>query len=185
MQFFQERCWVVVTGCHENESCSKCLNFMERLETVAAVKPWEDTGSNKSLGCVFSEKPADYPINCSETHTKKPRTPDMGKFSNSCHACQTLGTLQITVTDFKRHFRQLGSWSCHALQKTWPDCKLPTSDLYLHRSMLPTRDMYLRRYIYIGSCFQPVTYIYIGPCFQPGTYIYIGPSFQQPSHPLE
>ena len=29
-------------------------------ETVAVVKPWEDTGSNKSLGCVFSEKPADW-----------------------------------------------------------------------------------------------------------------------------
>ena len=29
-------------------------------ETVAVVKPWKDVGSNKSLGCVFSEKPADW-----------------------------------------------------------------------------------------------------------------------------
>ena len=43
--------------------------FLERLadrlrcthvETVAIVKPWEDTGSNKSPGCIFSEKPADW-----------------------------------------------------------------------------------------------------------------------------
>ena len=69
VQFFQERCWVVVTGCQENKSCSKVLNFLERLddrircthkETVAVVKPWKDIGSNKSLGCVFSEKPADW-----------------------------------------------------------------------------------------------------------------------------
>ena len=62
-------CWVVVTRCQENKSCSKVLNFLERLddkirctheETVAVVKPWEDIGSNKSLGCVFSEKPADW-----------------------------------------------------------------------------------------------------------------------------
>ena len=67
--FFQERCWVVVTGCQENKSCSKVLNFLERLddrirctheETVAVIKPWEDIESNKSLGCVFSEKPADW-----------------------------------------------------------------------------------------------------------------------------
>ena len=69
VQFFQERCWVVVTGCQENKSCSKVLNFLERSddrirctleETVAVVKPWKDVGSNKSLGCVFSEKPADW-----------------------------------------------------------------------------------------------------------------------------
>ena len=69
MQFFQERCCVVLTGCQENKSCSKVLNFLERLddrircthkETVAVVKPWKDVGSNKSLGCVFSEKPADW-----------------------------------------------------------------------------------------------------------------------------
>ena len=69
MQFFQERCCVVMTGCQENKSCSKILNFLERLddrircthkETVAVVKPWKDVGSNKSLGCVFSEKPADW-----------------------------------------------------------------------------------------------------------------------------
>ena len=69
VQFFQERCCVVMTGCQENKSCSKVLNFLERLddrircthkETVAVVKPWKDVGSNKSLGCVFSEKPADW-----------------------------------------------------------------------------------------------------------------------------
>ena len=69
VQFFQERCWVVVMGCQENKSCSKVLNFQESLvdrirctheETVAVVKPWKDVGSNKSLGCVFSEKPADW-----------------------------------------------------------------------------------------------------------------------------
>ena len=69
LQFFQERCCVVMTGCQENKSCSKVLNFLERLddrirctykETVAVVKPWKDVGSNKSLGCVFSEKPADW-----------------------------------------------------------------------------------------------------------------------------
>ena len=31
VQFFQERCWVVVTGCQENKSCSKVLYFLERL----------------------------------------------------------------------------------------------------------------------------------------------------------
>ena len=55
---------MVVTGCQENKSCSKVLNFLERLddrimctheETVAVVKPREDIGSNKSLGCVFSD----------------------------------------------------------------------------------------------------------------------------------
>ena len=69
VQFFQERCCVVMTGCQENKSCSKVLNFLERLddrircthkETVALVKPWKYVGSNKSLGCVFSEKPADW-----------------------------------------------------------------------------------------------------------------------------
>jgi len=63
-----------MTGCQENKSCSKVLNFLERLddrircthkETVAVVKPWKDVGSNKSLGCVFSKKPADVrdPVN--------------------------------------------------------------------------------------------------------------------------
>ena len=60
---------VVVTECQENESCNKVSNFLEMLddrirythkETVAVVKPWEDIGSNKSLGCVFSENPADW-----------------------------------------------------------------------------------------------------------------------------
>ena len=69
VQFFQERCWVVVTGCQDNKSCSKVLNFQARLddkirctpeETAGVVKPWKDIGSNKSLGCVFSEKPADW-----------------------------------------------------------------------------------------------------------------------------
>ena len=52
---------MVVTGCQENKSCSKVLNFLERLadrirctreETVAIVKPSEDIGSNKNLGLV-------------------------------------------------------------------------------------------------------------------------------------
>ena len=45
------------------------ISVLERLddrirctheETVAVVKPWKDIGSNKSLGCVCSEKPADW-----------------------------------------------------------------------------------------------------------------------------
>ena len=64
VQFFQERCCVVMTGCQENKSCSKVLNFLERLddrircthkETVAVVEPWKDVGGNKSLGYVFSQ----------------------------------------------------------------------------------------------------------------------------------
>ena len=67
VQLFQERCRVVMTRCHENESCSKVLNFVERLdertgcaheETV--FKPREDVGGNKNLGCIFSEKSADW-----------------------------------------------------------------------------------------------------------------------------
>ena len=59
---------VVVLGCRENTSCRKVLNFLERLddrtgctheETVAVVEPGEAVGSNKSLGCVFNEKPAE------------------------------------------------------------------------------------------------------------------------------
>ena len=60
---------MVVIGYQENKSCSKVLNFLERLddrirctheETVAVVKPRKDIiGSNKNLGCVFSEKPVD------------------------------------------------------------------------------------------------------------------------------
>ena len=66
VQFFQERYWVVVAGCQKNESCSKVSNFLDRLDdrircthnkTVAVVKLWEDIGSNKSLGCIFSKKP--------------------------------------------------------------------------------------------------------------------------------
>ena len=54
--------------CHENESCSKVLNFRERLddrtgcaheETVTVIKPREDVGGNKSLACILSEKSAD------------------------------------------------------------------------------------------------------------------------------
>ena len=48
-------------------SCSKVLNFLGRLddrignahETVTVIKPREDVGGNKSLGCIFSEKSAD------------------------------------------------------------------------------------------------------------------------------
>ena len=58
----------MVTGCQENEACSKVLNFLERLddrirctqeETDADVEPSEDIGRTKSLGCIFSEEPAD------------------------------------------------------------------------------------------------------------------------------
>ena len=59
---------MVMTRCHEDESCSKVLNFLERLddrtgcaheETVTVIKPRDDVGSNKSMGCIFSEKSAD------------------------------------------------------------------------------------------------------------------------------
>ena len=69
VQFFQQKCWMVMVGCRKNESCSKVLIFLERLddrnrctyeETVAVVKPWDDIASNKSLGCIFSEKPVDW-----------------------------------------------------------------------------------------------------------------------------
>ena len=69
VQLFQERCRVVMTRCHEDESCSKVLNFLERLddriglaheETVTVIKPWDDLGGNKSFGCIFSEKSSDW-----------------------------------------------------------------------------------------------------------------------------
>ena len=59
---------MVMTRCHEDESCSIILNFLERLddrircaheETVTVIKPREDVGGNKSLGCIFSEKSVD------------------------------------------------------------------------------------------------------------------------------
>ena len=59
---------MVMTRCHENESCNKVLNFLERLddrigctheETVTVIKPREDVGGNKSFGCIFSDKSAD------------------------------------------------------------------------------------------------------------------------------
>ena len=59
---------MVVAWCHENESRSKVLNFLERLDgrnrythkdLVAVVKQREDIGNDKSSGCVFSEKHAD------------------------------------------------------------------------------------------------------------------------------
>ena len=49
---------MVMTGCHEDESCSKVLNFLERLddrigcaheEAVTVIKPREDVGGNKGL----------------------------------------------------------------------------------------------------------------------------------------
>ena len=49
---------MVVPGCQENKSCSKVLNFLERLddrirctheETVAVVKPLEDIGKTGSI----------------------------------------------------------------------------------------------------------------------------------------
>ena len=57
-----------MTRCHEDESCSKVSNFMERLddriecaheETVTVIKPREDVGGNKSFGYIFSVKSAD------------------------------------------------------------------------------------------------------------------------------
>ena len=59
---------MVMTRCHETESYSKVLNFLERLddrigcaheETVTVIKPREDEGGIKSLDCIFSEKSAD------------------------------------------------------------------------------------------------------------------------------
>ena len=58
---------MVMTRCHEDESCSKVLNFLERLddrvgcahEIVTVIKPREDVGGNKSFSCIFSEKSAD------------------------------------------------------------------------------------------------------------------------------
>ena len=59
---------MVMTRRHENESCSKVLNFLERLddrigcaheEAVTVIKQREDVGGNKSLGCIFSEISAD------------------------------------------------------------------------------------------------------------------------------
>jgi len=32
VQFFQEKFRVVVVGCQENDSCSKVLNFLDRLD---------------------------------------------------------------------------------------------------------------------------------------------------------
>ena len=55
-------------GAKRTSLAAKFFNFLERLddrirctheETVALVEPWDDIGSNKSLGCVFGEKPAD------------------------------------------------------------------------------------------------------------------------------
>ena len=57
-----------MTRCDEDESCSKILNFLERFDdriecahekTVTVIKPREDIGGNKSLGCIFSDKSAD------------------------------------------------------------------------------------------------------------------------------
>ena len=59
---------MLITRCHEDVSSSKVLNFLERLdgkircaheETVTVIKPREDIGGNKSLGCIFSEKSTD------------------------------------------------------------------------------------------------------------------------------
>ena len=63
---------MVTTRCHENESCSKVLNFLERLddrigwtheETLTVIKPRENVGGNRGVGCIFREKSADL------THT--------------------------------------------------------------------------------------------------------------------
>ena len=59
---------MVMTRCHENESCSKVLNFLERLddiigcthgETATVIKPREGVGGSKSFDCIFSEKSVD------------------------------------------------------------------------------------------------------------------------------
>ena len=69
VQLLQKSYRVVMTRCPEDESCCKILNFLERLddsigyaykETVTVIKPWEKIGGNKSLGCIFSEKSADW-----------------------------------------------------------------------------------------------------------------------------
>ena len=58
---------MVMTRYHEDGSCSKVLNFLERLndrigcaheEIVTVIKPREDVGGNKSFGYIFSEKSA-------------------------------------------------------------------------------------------------------------------------------
>ena len=52
-------------GMPSDRVLQQIVNLDDRIrctheETAAVVKPWEETGSNKSLGCVFSEKPADW-----------------------------------------------------------------------------------------------------------------------------
>ena len=37
MQIFQESCWVVVAGCQEKLSCSKVLDFLEKLDDRIGV----------------------------------------------------------------------------------------------------------------------------------------------------
>ena len=59
VQFFlQERFWVVVVRCQENEPCRKVLNFLERLDdrirythkqTVAVVKSWQQVLAASSV----------------------------------------------------------------------------------------------------------------------------------------
>ena len=44
---------------HQSFEFSGMVGWQNQM-TVAVVKPWEDTQSNKSLGCLFSEKPADW-----------------------------------------------------------------------------------------------------------------------------
>ena len=57
--------YVVMMRCYEDESCSKVLNFRERLddrtgcaheETVTVIKSWGNVGFNKSFGGISSEK---------------------------------------------------------------------------------------------------------------------------------
>ena len=56
---------MVMTRCHEDESCSKVLNFLERMddrigcaheETVTVIKPREDVGGNESFVCILSDR---------------------------------------------------------------------------------------------------------------------------------
>ena len=63
---------MVMTRCHENESCSKVLNFLERLddrigcthkETVTVIKPREGVGGNKGFGCITQPQFTKH-VNC-------------------------------------------------------------------------------------------------------------------------
>ena len=71
VQLLRERWWVAMMRCHEDESCSKVLNSLERLDDrIGCVWLWVDSYSNqtmrghirgnKSFDCAFSEISADW-----------------------------------------------------------------------------------------------------------------------------